>query len=100
MTRERSQKFGLIVLIFAMFLFFACAPKITYVSTRPAVSNSYENYPKAYQPYYRPSSRFYNNPYNFAPQNYRPYYDFDSYYVPTTQYKNIEQNNSGSNNKF
>ncbi|MBP7709555.1 MAG: hypothetical protein KA100_00610 [Rickettsiales bacterium] len=100
MTKEKSHKFRLIILAFGMFLFFSCAPKVTYVSSAPAVSNSYDHYPKTYRPYYRPSSRIYNVPYNFPPRNYSPYYDFDSYYVPTTQYRNVEQNNSESSNKF
>jgi len=50
----------------------------------------------AYNPGYRayptPNSRSYRNPYQFQHQNpyYPSYYDQDQYYVPPTNYRNIE----------
>ena len=57
-----------------------------------------------YQPY-APNSRAYNNPYALPQQYATPYYDADQYYVPPTNYYNIENNqnsiqNSPANNKY
>lgn len=53
------------------------------------------------QPYYQPNSRAYSNPYALPQQYATPYYDSDQYYVPPTNYYNIERNqNSPANNKY
>ena len=73
--------------------------------------NNYGNYktpyqnqyaPKQqYQPYYIPNSRAYTNPYALPSQYATPYYDTDQYYVPPTDYYNIERNqNSPASNKY
>lgn len=62
----------------------------------PQAPQYYYHYPKTYQPYYRPSSRRYSNPYRTPPTNYYPYYDFDQYYVPPIQYRNIERGGNNS----
>lgn len=97
------KDFNLLVVVFSwLFVFSSCAPRESYVTSSPAIPNSsynynQGNYPRSYQPYYQPNSRTYNNPYNYPPRNYYPYYDFDQYYVPPTQYQNIE-NRSGFSN--
>ena len=51
-------------------------------------------YPKPYyQQQYpkKPNSRAYSNPYAFPQQYSPPLYDADQYYVPPTQYYNIEK---------
>ena len=54
-----------------------------------------------YQPYYIPNSRAYTNPYALPQQYATPYYDTDQYYVPPTDYYNIERNqNSPASNKY
>jgi len=58
-----------------------------YLSTDPG----YSGYKRPiYQGYNSPYSGAYQNPYDFPPQNYRPYYDYDYYYIPPSQYKNVE----------
>ena len=54
-----------------------------------------------YQPYYIPNSRAYTNPYALPSQYATPYYDTDQYYVPPTDYYNIERNQSSpASNKY
>lgn len=53
------------------------------------------------QQYYPPNSRAYNNPYVLPQQYASPYYDTDQYYVPPTNYYNIERPQSGgASNKY
>ena len=53
-----------------------------------------------YQPY-QPNSRAYSNPYAFPQQYAPPFYDSDQYYVPPTNYYNIERNQpSPASNKY
>jgi hypothetical protein len=64
--------------------------------------NNYYNAPSNYyQPYYQPNSRAYNNPYALPQQYASPYYDTDQYYVPPTNYYNIEKPvSSGASGKL
>ncbi len=101
MIKEKSQTQKFIFLIGLLLLIFSCTRDRNYPRDNAVRLDSYQHYPQNYQPYVRSNSRSYSNPYNNPPQNYYPYYDFDQYYVPPTQYKNVEQNNnSGPSSKF
>ncbi len=96
-----------IVVLSGLFFSSSCGSRKPYVSSSPVTPNTYNynqnNYPRSYQQQYQPNSRSYSNPYNNPQRNYYQYYDFDQYYVPPTQYKNIEDSgysNSDSSDKF
>jgi len=88
------------LLVILMLFVFSCAKD----------NNNY--YPQGYAPqpyqqqyypqqYYRPNSRAYSNPYTLPQQYASPYYDTDQYYVPPTNYYNIEKPDvSPTNNKY
>lgn len=82
---------------------------VNYYYQEPNTRNS--RYGQQYQsPYYQPvpaympgsyqvpASRFYSNPYAIPPSNVNPRYDMDQYYVPPTNYRNIERQRPSSIN--
>ncbi len=97
MTKEKSKIQKFIFLALLLTLSFACKRDNVYPpGNKPAVRmDAHQPYPQNHHRYVRPNSRAYTNPYN-PPQSYYPYYDFDQYYVPPTQYKNVEQDNNNS----
>lgn len=46
-----------------------------------------------------PGSRFYSNPYSVPQPSYYPNYDVDQYYVPPTNYNNVEPEQKQSNSQ-
>jgi hypothetical protein len=88
------------IIFLTFFLSFSCSGGQSSPDKEIIFAYPYQNYPTSYQQYNPPSSRIYRNPYNFPPRNYYQYYDFDQYYVPPTQYRNIETQTMGAGGKF
>ena len=86
------------LVIITLFASFSCVrPEPAPVGGYYAPYNQGRPYPERYETYSQPHSRAYKKPYDVAPYQYYPYYDYDQYYVPPTQYKNIENIERGTN---
>jgi hypothetical protein len=93
------HKYFLIILVI---INFSCSNnKMQKKFTNP---NQYQYQPQYYQApvmYYQPNSRAYSNPYALPQQYATPYYDSDQYYIPPTNYYNIEKPaNTGASGKL
>ena len=91
------------LIIFCIFIY-SCASKQDQYYGNYKTPYQYQNQyapTQQYQPYYIPNSRAYTNPYALPQQYASPYYDTDQYYVPPTNYYNIERNQSSpASNKY
>lgn len=81
-----------VLIIVSLCAVFSCAKPVYYVP----YNNNRPSYPERYETYNQPRSRSYTKPYDVAPYQYYPY-DYDQYYVPPTQYRNIENIERGTN---
>ncbi len=89
-SRNRSHFF----LVSLLCLFFISCVQHEYSHDNSIGTGYYQQYPSNYQNYSAPRSRIYNNPYKSPPVKYYPYYDYDYYYVPPSEYRNIEPDRS------
>jgi hypothetical protein len=98
--------------IFSLLIFFTLIScnsnknydKYDYIKPNYQYNQQYQRQQNVPKYYYPPNSRYYNDPYILPQQNASPYYDIDQYYVPPTNYYNIEtersQQHSPANNKY
>ena len=98
--------FKYLLIIFCIFVY-SCSSKQDQYYENNKIPYQYQNQYapiQQYQPYI-PNSRVYTNPYALPQQYSPPYYDSDQYYIPPTNYYNIEGNqnslqNSPASNKY